>query len=357
MTDRRLSPSSLNQFLGCEHRTYLDLRHLRGELETEPLRPDVTLLIERGERHEQDVLERLVEDVGDVVEIARTALVPARLEATHKAMSAGAAVIHQACLADDDWVGYADFLVRVEEPSDLGSWSYEVHDAKLGRHAQPRHIFQLLFYNERLAQLQGRTPASIHLALGNGESIAYPPGEFQAYAQRVRSRFLARRGELELPDPDVDYPYPVADCDFCPWWLHCAKRRQADDHLSLVANLRRAQGLKLEGHEVHTVPVLAGLAPDTKISRLADGTLRSLQAQADLQVRSRGRDHPLHELLEPEHDRGLARLPQPSAGDVFFDFEGDPFWGDDGLEYLFGTLYRDGSNWIYEARWATSHAY
>ncbi|WP_027005294.1 TM0106 family RecB-like putative nuclease [Conexibacter woesei] len=354
MPDRRLSPSSLNQFLGCEHRTYLDLRHLRGELEAEPLRPDATLLIERGERHEREVLERLAEGGREVVEIATTGPIAARLEATREAMSAGASVIHQACLADDDWVGYADFLVRVEEPSNLGSWSYEVHDAKLGSHPQPRHIFQLLFYNEQLAQLQGRAPASIHLALGSGESLAYPPGEFQAYAERVRSRFLKRRDELEPADADVDYPYPVADCDFCPWWLHCAKRRRADDHLSLVANLRRAQGLKLEGHEVHTVPGLAGLAPETKISRLADGTLRSLRAQADLQVRSRGHDRPLHELLEPEHDRGLARLPQPSAGDVFFDFEGDPFWGDDGLEYLFGTLYSDGSKWVYEARWATS---
>jgi predicted RecB family nuclease len=356
MTDRRLSPSSLNQFLGCEHRTYLDLRHLRGELEAEPLRPDVTLLIERGERHEQDMLQRLTEDGRDVVAIARTGSVAERAEATREAMSAGAGVIHQACLADEDWVGYSDFLVRVEQPSDLGSWSYEVHDAKLGRHAQPRHIFQLLFYNERLAQLQGRAPAWIHLALGNRTTIAYPPGEFQAYAERVRSRFVARRNELALPGSDVDYPYPVADCDFCPWWLHCAKRRRTDDHLSLVANLRRAQGLKLEEHEVHTVAALAALAPDAKISRLAGESLRSLRAQADLQLRSRGLDRPLHELLAPEHDRGLARLPQPSEGDVFFDFEGDPFWGDDGLEYLFGTLYHDGSTWVYEARWATSHA-
>ena len=35
------------------------------------------------------------------------------------------------------------------------------------------------------------------------------------------------------------------------------------------------------------------------------------------------------------------RLPEPSAGDIFFDFEGDPFVGDGGLEFLFGYLYLD----------------
>ena len=33
-------------------------------------------------------------------------------------------------------------------------------------------------------------------------------------------------------------------------------------------------------------------------------------------------------------------LPPPDDGDVYFDMEGDPLWGDDGLEYLFGVYYR-----------------
>ncbi len=37
-------------------------------------------------------------------------------------------------------------------------------------------------------------------------------------------------------------------------------------------------------------------------------------------------------------DRGLFRLPEPNEGDLFFDFEGDPFAGTSGLEYLFGWV-------------------
>ena len=50
--------------------------------------------------------------------------------------------------------------------------------------------------------------------------------------------------------------------------------------------------------------------------------------------------------------RGFARLPPPSAGDVFFDIEGDPYWGDEGLEYLFGSLTEDG----YQPLWAHDRA-
>jgi hypothetical protein len=38
---------------------------------------------------------------------------------------------------------------------------------------------------------------------------------------------------------------------------------------------------------------------------------------------------------------GLARLPPPSDGDIFFDLEGDPFVDDGGLEFLFGYAFKD----------------
>ncbi len=356
MSPRRLSPSSLNQFLGCEHRTYLDALDARGVLGAERLAPNAQLLLERGERHEEAFLQRLRDEGRDTVSLPRTGSVSDRYAATVQEMRAGRQVIHQACLLDDGWVGYADFLIRVDEQSDLGNFSYEVHEAKLGSHPRPSHIFQSLFYNDRLAELQGWRPTRVHLVLGNDERPAFAPDEFDAYAARVRARFLQRRAELDGPQPAPAYPYPVADCEFCPWWKHCADRRRDEDHLSLVAGLQRSQGLKLEEEGVHTVVGVAGVPARQVVPRLHATTLDGLRAQADLQVRSRGLDVPLYELLKPAHDRGLARLPEPSDGDVFFDFEGDPFWGDDGLEYLFGTVSLEDGAWRYRRLWATSRA-
>ena len=62
----------------------------------------------------------------------------------------------------------------------------------------------------------------------------------------------------------------------------------------------------------------------------------------------------VHELVTPvESDKGLAALPEPSVGDVFFDLEGDAFAADGGLEYLFGVVDRDGN---YNASWALDPA-
>ena len=352
-----LSPSAFTRFLGCEHRTYLDILERRGELDAERKPPSMELLFERGDRHEDAIVERFIDEGHDVVKLDdQDASRETRAGRTLEAMRDGREILHQGCFLRDGWVGYPDFLIKVDTPSALGDWSYEVYDAKLSAHAAPRHIFQLLFYNEELTRLQGRAPDAMHLMLGDNTQPAFRPDEFEAYANNIRAQFVARLAELEAPDANPVYPYKVPACDFCHWWHVCDQRRRDDDHVSLTATVHRAQGLKLEAAGVHTLPALATLPEDRTIPRLSALTLDNVRAQADLQLRSRGLERPLYEVLAPGFDRGLGRLPEPSAGDVHFDFEGDPNWGDDGLEYLFGTVYEDAGRPVYYPLWAISRA-
>jgi predicted RecB family nuclease len=353
------SPSALNRFLGCEYRTALDILERRGEVGAERRPPEMQLLFERGDRHEDGVVARMRADGLDVVALEdRDATKEERAERTLAAMRAGRQVLHQGCFVHEGWVGYPDFLIRVEEPSQLGGWSYEVADAKLGRAPRPKHIFQLLFYNEQLERLQGHPPARMSLILGDGTEPQFRAEDFEAYAEDIRAMFVARLGVLEGPSPDpaAAYPYPVGDCDFCHWWHVCAAKRRAEDHLSLVANLHRGQGLRLEAHGIHSLSDLVALPAGEEVPRLARATVDVLRAQADLQLRSRDRARPRFELLEPAAQTGLGRLPTPSAGDVHFDFEGDPYWGEEGLEYLFGTVYEDHGTVVYRPLWAMSRA-
>ena len=63
----------------------------------------------------------------------------------------------------------------------------------------------------------------------------------------------------------------------------------------------------------------------------------------------------MFELLPIVPGFGLGCLPEPSAGDVFFDLEGDPFVGEGGLEYLFGYCYREPNGSVaYVSDWALS---
>ena len=56
--------------------------------------------------------------------------------------------------------GFADFLIKVDKPSDLGNYSYEVSDTKLSRKAKAKFLVQLSFYSKLLAAVQGVAPTN-----------------------------------------------------------------------------------------------------------------------------------------------------------------------------------------------------
>ena len=51
---------------------------------------------------------------------------------------------------------------RVEKPSNLGSWSYEVIDTKLARETKGNTILQLCLYSDLLADTQKLSPEFAH---------------------------------------------------------------------------------------------------------------------------------------------------------------------------------------------------
>jgi uncharacterized protein len=81
-------------------------------------------------------------------------------------------------------------------------------------------------------------------------------------------------------------------------------------------------------------------------------TFTKLREQARVQLASRVTRTPVYELLELQADFGLYRLPEPNEGDVYLDFEGDPYVGTMGREYLFGWVFQN----KYHHIWAVSEA-
>ena len=125
--------SDLNTFLGCAHAAALNLQRLREPSSLpEPVDADETMALvqDAGHAHEADYLESL-KNTYEVHEISNSGSLSYRANATIDAISSGAPVIFQAAFLAPPWHGFADFLRRVEQPSGLGSWSYEVVDIKL----------------------------------------------------------------------------------------------------------------------------------------------------------------------------------------------------------------------------------
>ncbi|HZQ64108.1 MAG TPA: TM0106 family RecB-like putative nuclease [Gaiellaceae bacterium] len=341
-----LSPSDVTAYLACEHLTTLSLRVARGELELPGAENEqAELVFRKGREHEQAYLDRLRAAGKDVVEInlepdhdwARAA------RDTEAAIAAGVDVVYQGVLVADGWRGVADFLERQPDGS------YEALDTKLARSAKPAYILQLCFYSEQLARIQGREPRLIHVLLGNGEQQSFRPQEFAAYARRVRRRleaFVAAGAPTE--------PWPNDHCGICEFLPVCDAWWDETDSLSRVAGLWRRHVDDLRAAGITTLAQLARANPAEPPAGVNPETFAKLQRQAELQLHRRETGELRYVLLEPQPGHGLAQLPDPSPGDLFFDLEGNPFWDEQGsLEYLWGILDTDGR---YTALWADDHA-
>ncbi len=356
--------SDLNDYVECKRLVELEALVACGTLERPDLEdPQAELLRRKGGDHERAYLDQMrTRFPGDVVEFQRS---PSGIEAyrradqqTLEAMRRGAPIIYQATFFDGRFLGHADFLRRVEEPSDLGEYGYEVIDTKLGLTAKPYYLVQLCNYSEHLERAQGTMPKFGHVVFGNGEAKAFRLHDYMAYYRHLKAAFLdfVDNAEFETAQRPREYPFECKHCSFCPWDSICKQRRRDDDHLSLVAWMRRDQIAKLEAAGITRVSELAQTPDDRRPVGMSPEAFTKLRRQASLQVRGRQSAQPLYELLEHAPPLGFALIPPPAKGDVFFDMEGDPLYEPGrGLEYLFGCWMPDQEP-EFRAFWGTDRA-
>jgi predicted RecB family nuclease len=342
----RLSASDLMRFKGCRHATTLDLRLIEvRDIEPGADGAEAELLQRQGDEHELAFLEQLKSEGRSVVEIPKDGIsLEESVRLTLAAMASGPDVVFQGAMLDGGWGGYSDFLERVERPSALGAWSYEVVDTKLKRKPDPKHVLQLCLYSDLLAKVQGVSPEAAHLQLGDGSRYSVRLSNVSAYARHARHRleaFLVERPETR--------PEPVAACALCRWYGHCEGQWEREDSLALVAGISRSQRQKLEPAGIVTMAGLAAL--ENRVPRMAAETQRRLVSQARLQAARRRGGPPAFELRDAEPGKGFGLLPAPDDGDIFYDIEGDPYFPG-GLEYLHGLWYRENGEWTFRAFWA-----
>lgn len=349
-----LSPSDLVAYLACEHLSELSLAVARGErARPTTADPEVEIVRRRGIEHERVYRDRVVAD-GATLEEAAEGSTEARVARTAELLRAGVPVVYQAAFfspGEDgraSWLGYADFVRRIETPSDLGSFSYEPDDTKLARRVKPSAVLQLCEYAEQLARLQGRPPEQIHVVLGGSERVSLRTADFAAYLRAAKCRL-----EAALAVGISAYPWPVVHCKDCSWRETCDEQRLADDHLTLVAGLTGEQARRLQAVGISTLAKLA-TTEVASVPKMGSATLERLKGQARLQVLARETGgSPPYELLESAGPGiGLAALPEPDPADLFFDIEGDPFVAEGGLEYLLGVAWVTGGELVYRAFWA-----
>src|SRR6202165_5701498 len=230
-----VSPSDLTGFLECEHLTQQELAAARREI-PRPARDDpmLDMLSRGGLEHEGRYLARFRATGRKIVEFPFPDGTFANLEKAHAdtvaAMQDGADIIYQGTFFDGRWRCHPDFLIRVDRPSKLGDYSYEVADAKLARKAKAAAVLQCCVYSEQLAVIQGVDPEHLTLILGDGTEEELRLKDYGAYYRSVKRQFE----QVVFPSPSgggrgggiQTYPDPVDHCRICRWIDVCELRRR-----------------------------------------------------------------------------------------------------------------------------------
>lgn len=275
-------------------------------------------------------------------------------------------VIYQAVFATEEFVGFADFLVR----DDAGAWV--VQDTKLARHARVTALMQLAAYVDQLDRLGVAHSDRVELLLGDGTTSTHAVRDLMPVFRLRRDRLRALIADRDLAAGAAGAPIAWGDdrgalrvvaCGRC---ATCDAEVVAHRDLLLVAGMRPVQRDRLRAAGIRTIDDLA-TAPAAP-ERMSGDTFAGLRTQARLQLDSPaggvgavGDPHaiPTYEVVLPT---AIGTLPRPDHGDIFFDFEGDPLYTETpgpgmtplwGIDYLFG--------WVddreqYTALWAHSHA-
>ncbi|MFL6168365.1 MAG: TM0106 family RecB-like putative nuclease [Ornithinibacter sp.] len=352
--DRRLviSASDLRTAAACEFALVreLDVALGRAERAAAVDDPMAARVIALGNEHEQSELRRLARaHPGRVVQFERPGYSPDDLARAHaqtlEALRSEAEVVYQATFFDGGFVGHADFLERTDD-------GWLVSDTKLARTESVPALLQIAAYAALLREAGVPTAPSARLVVGSGEVRDFALDD-------IVPVYLARRARLDallFEHRASDGPAGWGDAA----WLACGRCEvcgpevEAARDLLLVAGVRAPTRRKLLDAGVCTIDELA--VRTEPVADVRGATLDRLREQARLQLeQERDPDGGVRsEVTDPDT---LRRMPRPSPGDVFFDFEGDPLWSEHGsrtwgLEYLFGIVEVDTGAPVFRTFWA-----
>lgn len=334
------SPTDISNFEKCNFITVNEIKNLTTPLEVKETTETLKEFINQGIEIEQKYIQKLKDNGLNLFDGSKVKN-PDRLQKTIEAMREGFDYIYHPLFEYENWIGEPDLLIRVDEQSALGDYSYIPADIKRAKEPKQENLTQVLSYCYLIEKVQERLPRRFLLINGieNKEHEFDLTNYYDAYTH-LREIF-----ENFVNTPNLETPEPCEACRFCRYLPTC-NSIWSDTHIKNVTGITNRQIKKLKG-KASTVEELAQLNL-TSVEGIGDETLKKLKKQASLQLEKIQTGNPKYQFKSIPHGKGFYRIPQAHPQDIFFDLEGDPTT-DGGHEYLFGYVL-DGN---FTAQWST----
>lgn len=337
------SPTELVRFFESEFASYMDhfdkiiSEEIRKDLgvHRDPTDPLLDLIKDMGNQHEENIIDKM-EKSDPLVRIEKDKQNrKTSIKQTLLAMKHGEEKIYQAAIGNETMFGYADLLVKKKEPSKLGDYHYIPYDFKIARHPKPTALIQLCCYCDILQSIQGLLPPFFAVVTKDETPHFFKTNSFFYFYQFLKERFLHYHTAVSKDH----IPIPNKKAEHRDWSIFAKKRLHILDDISLVAGIRSAHSLILRREGIKKLSDLSKYNTDTNsIKGIPVGILRNLKDQATIQLKSKGKPTPEFKVLSHTGERqGLEMLPPKHTADIFFDMEGYPLLGLEGLEYLYGN--------------------
>ncbi len=246
-----------------------------------------------------------------------------RAKKTLSLMKRGVSAIYQGCLQSEQVSGHPTLLIRKEQPSDFGAWSYIPVVVKRKHVLRKEDHLQLGWHGRLLAKIQGVLPTEAYVLGPDQELLLSDPRDAELEVQDVVGE-LERIQAGECPEPTLR----KACLDVSPWGACCLELAERTQDIALLFQVNRRQREALRQIGILTVDQAVEMDPSQLSGLDPRLTLKSLQS-IQRQARSL------------KEDVVIVRAPfTPSdvACEIHFDIESHPPTDTD---YLFGCLVRN----------------
>jgi len=265
-------------------------------------------------------------------------------QATLELMRQGVEQIYQGILLVEQpglvLVSKPNLLIKQPGHSYFGNWLYAPSDIKLSKRPKLEYQIVIAFHVQLLAAIQGAWPETAWLWLR--EKGRYPVDLWHILPQ-MQATLAALSQTLQQQEPEVFIARNR--CSLCPWYNHCYRVAQSQQHLSLLPGVTPSRYPALQQLNLTSVEALAAADP-TRLEPLSgfgqDAAVRLVQqAQAVSQNQAILLQRPSRNSLAVEAIATEVPVPDPlptATVELYFDIEAEPGLN---LAYLHGVLVVD----------------